>query len=73
MAPSRSKRRRRGRPPRRRVQVPTWYYGLLVVIAVVGLSLIYAAWRSVPVSLENDYILGSPDAPVTMIDWGAFQ
>jgi hypothetical protein len=75
MGRSRSKpksRRRRKRRPLK-LRVPNWYYGLLIFIAVSGIGLIWANSRTSPINAENDYVLGDPNAPVTITDWGSFQ
>ncbi|MGC8874185.1 MAG: hypothetical protein ACP5SI_07045 [Chloroflexia bacterium] len=63
--------------PRRRarvLRVPGWYYGLLFGIALVGIVLILRGTR--PGDFREvrslDGVKGSPDAPVTMIEWGSF-
>ena len=72
MSKSRSRRRRK------RLRVPGWYYILLVTVGIFGTILILVATRPVeidPAELPSrgDYILGDPKAPVTIVEWAAFQ
>ncbi len=75
MSAARSRRRKRHSPP---VRVPGWYYALLGGIAVVGAVLIGISFRPPTVDTTGlttavDYLKGQPDAPVTIVEWGAFQ
>ncbi len=70
--------RSRGREPEPAFsRIPTWYYWLLIGIALVGLILIAFSMRTVPiisegVTEEGDYPQGSSTAPVTVFEWGSF-
>jgi hypothetical protein len=69
--PSRSQRKKR---LSRALHVPRWYYLVLGAIAVVGVGLIVLSTqvRTVGITTDGDYFMGSADAPVTIIDWGSF-
>ena len=59
------------------LRVPGWYYALLAVITLVGLTLIVYSMRNPTIQVEGmteegDFPQGSVDAPVTMIEWGRF-
>ncbi len=59
------------------LRVPGWYYVLLAGIALAGVTLIVYSMRNPTFKVEGmteegDFPQGSPDAPVTMIEWGRF-
>lgn len=72
MSKSHSRRRHK------RLRVPGWYYTLLLVIGLIGTMLIVLGSRPAridPAELPSrgDYVLGDPNAPVTIVEWAAFQ